>query len=94
MSVSVGQHVWIPCEVKPGPFSDERMVRLHSKFSDWLGFVSTEYLRDPIPEGKTLINAIVVDIQDGRISAKLPGEAFSSTLYDELISRVQPSGPI
>src|SRR3989442_4139595 len=30
MSLSVGQYVWIPCEVKPGPFSDQRIVHINS----------------------------------------------------------------
>jgi len=39
MSLRPGARIWIPCEVKPGPFSDERMVRVQSQAGEWLGFV-------------------------------------------------------
>ena len=39
MSVAGGAYTWLPCEVKPGPFSDERLVRVASELGDWVGFV-------------------------------------------------------
>ena len=40
MSLRSGMRIWLPCEVKPGPFSDERMVRVESMGS-WLAFQGT-----------------------------------------------------
>ena len=94
MSVEVGAYVWLPCEVKPGPFSDERMVRVASKFGDWVGFVSASSLKEPLSEGKTLIRALVVDIQGDRFSAKLPGESLSSTLLLSALSQVKSVDPV
>jgi hypothetical protein len=90
MGLKVGRYVWVPCEVKPGPFSDERMVRVHSQFGNWLGFVPASSLKDPILEGETLVPALIVDITDGSFLAKLPGEAVTNTLYAGSISKVQP----
>ena len=89
MTLDAGDIVWIPCEVKPGPFSDERGVRLSSPFMEWVGFVPVVYLLDPILEGETKIRAVVVDVQNDRFSARIPGEGTSSTLYGELISKAQ-----
>jgi len=32
--------------VKPGPFSDERMVHVQSEAGEWLGFVDVSWLED------------------------------------------------
>ena len=89
MSVKVGAYVWLPCEVKPGPFSDERMVRVASEFGDWVGFVSVSSLKDPVSQGRTLIHALVIDVQGDRLSAMLPGESLSSTLLLTGLSQVE-----
>ena len=90
MNLSVGNYVWLPCDVKPGPFSDERIIRMTSQFGNWMGFVPASTLKDPIPQGSTLVTALVVDIQNERLSAKLPGEALLNTLFEDLVSRAQP----
>ena len=41
MSLRSGMRIWLPCEVKPGPFSDERMVRVESESGSWLAFQGT-----------------------------------------------------
>ena len=95
MNVSIGQRVWIPCEVKPGPFSDERMVRVNSPavnsaVSSWIGFVPTTRLREPIECGTTYVSAIVVNVFDGRFFAQLVGDGFANTVFEDSISRAQP----
>jgi hypothetical protein len=95
MSVSVGQHVWVPCEVKPGPFSDERLVRVNSPVTDsalsvWTGFVSATRLRDPIEAGSTGVTAIVVDVKQDRFLAQLVGDGLSNTVFEDYVSRAEP----
>lgn len=94
MSIGVGRYVWLPCEVKPGPFSNERMVRVASEFGDWVGFVPVSFLRDPIQEGETLVRALVVDVQGERFSARLPGESLASTLSVHVLSQVKSVDPV
>ena len=38
MDLYPGARMWLPCEVKPGPFSDERMVLVVADGSEWFGF--------------------------------------------------------
>jgi hypothetical protein len=94
-NISIGQHVWIPCEVKPGAFSDERMVRVNSPVvnstaSSWIGFVPATRLREPIETGSTGVMAIVVNVLQDRIFAQLIGDAFANTVLEDHISRAQP----
>ena len=94
MKLDTGTFVWVPCEVKPGPFPDERRVRLTSPFNEWVGFVSVAYLQEPILEGKTKIRVVVVDVKNDRFSARVPGEGIASTLYGDLISKAQAIGTV
>lgn len=93
MEFRAGAHIWIPCEVKPGPFSDERLVRVQSDRGEWLGFVNLRSLKDPIPEGRTQILALVEEVHNGEFSARLPGEALRPALFKGPTSKVQPVGP-
>jgi hypothetical protein len=99
VNISVGQHVWIPCEVKPGPFSDERMVRVNSPVvnspvSSWIGFVPAITLREPIERGLTDVAAIVINILNDRFLAQLVGDSFSNTIFEDHVSRAEPIGSI
>lgn len=94
MNLSVGQHVWIPCEVKPGPFSDERLVRVNAPAPDsampvWTGFVPATRLREPINVGSTDATAVVVDVINDRFLAQL-GDGFSNTVFEYHIAQAQP----
>ena len=96
MSLSVGQRVWIPCEVKPGPFSDERLVRVNSPAPNsavtvWTGFVQATRLREPVAVGPTDATAVVVDvIQNNRFLAQLLGDGLSNTVFEYHIEGAQP----
>ncbi|MCI0490393.1 MAG: hypothetical protein L0229_27685 [Blastocatellia bacterium] len=85
MTLNVGRHIWVPCEVKPGPFPDERMVRVQSKLGDWVGFVPATSLKEPVLTGETLISALIIDVRDGRFSARIPGESVTKTLYEGVV---------
>jgi len=87
MKLDAGNVVWIHCEVKPGPFPDERRVRLISSFGEWVGFVPVTYLQEPILEGETTIRVLVVEVQNDRFSAKIPGQGISGSIFGDLISK-------
>lgn len=87
MKLDAGNVVWIRCEVKPGPFPDERRVRLTSSLGEWVGFVPVTYLKEPILEGETSIRVLLVDVQSDRFSAKIPGQGISGSLFGDLISK-------
>ena len=94
MALRIGTEVWVPCEVKPGPFSDERLVRVSSGRGEWLGFVPLRSLRDPILEGTTFIGARVVAVNGERFQASLPGEALTPSLFEGPIARVGRVDPV
>ena len=89
MALHAGHYVWIPCEVKPGPFSDERRVRIkiNSSSKEWVGYVPVSYLQEPVTEGETKIRVLIVDVHDDSFCAKIPGEGIAGTLYGGVISK-------
>lgn len=98
MNLTIGQRVWIPCEVKPGPFSDERMVRVNSPVANsavntWTGFVPTAELKEPIEFGSTGVTAIVVAVSHDRFLAQLMGVGLSNTVFEDYVSRAEPIDP-
>jgi hypothetical protein len=89
MKLNTGNVVWIPCEVKPGAFTNERKVLLSSSFGEWIGFVPVSFLEEPIVEGATNVRATIISVQNGSFSAKIPGEGIGATLYQDLTSKVK-----
>ena len=86
----VGREAWIDCEVKPGPFSDERMVRVKSNGTTWVGFTHTEQLHSPVPEqGPSKIKIRLLDFADGRFTAKVLGYAVTSQAIQVTLGEVQ-----
>ena len=83
--LKIGSKVWVPCDVKPGPFSDERVVRVQTESGEYLAFVSESSLQEPIKEGSTHIMAKVTEVNNevGKFLAKLPGVEITSNLSFE-----------
>lgn len=95
MPLRPGARIWIPCEVKPGPFSDERMVRVQSDAGEWLGFVDISSLEDrKLEEGRTRILATIESVESTRFSARLPGHAVRSLLFEGSVERAVPVGSL
>jgi hypothetical protein len=91
MNLEAGRQVWIPCEVKSGPFSDERMILITSPRGEWLGFVHVATLREPILEGETYVRAVIIEIGEGdTFNARIPGEPLASSMFEGMLDRVQP----
>lgn len=91
MSRAIGDYIWIPCEVKPGPFSNERLVLLESSEDKWLGFVQEYSLQEKKTEGSDAVKAQVVDVNCELLTAKIFGEPLTnSSYYREAIKRTIP----
>jgi hypothetical protein len=91
MNYAPGGQIWIPCDVKPGPFSDERIICVSSSRGEWVGFVHVNALREPILEGETFVRAVIVSVgSTGSFNAKIPGEPVTSSLFEGTLSRVKP----
>jgi hypothetical protein len=94
MKLTPGRHVWIACEVKPGPFPDERFVRISGGPIEWVGFVTVGALKEPIENGQSFVDAVVVDVLDGTFLAKPPGDGLGSSLLRLPTSKAEEGGLI
>ena len=90
MGYEAGRLVWIPCEVKPGPFSDERIIRIRAEQGEWVAFVQVGALREPVNEGPTFVRAVIMKVDGGRFSARVAGESVTSSLFEGTLSKVEP----
>lgn len=94
MTLSAGHTVWIPCEVKPGPFSNERLVRVEGEPESWVGFVPVWYLRDAIEHGRTEVRAVVAEMRGSCFLARIPGHAVASRVVLEPVEKATPLGAL
>ena len=79
MTIKEGSSVWLPCQVKPGPFSNERLALIHIPPNDeWLGFVDVDSLKDNVEEGETYVLARVTAVDDDVITTIVQGHALDS----------------
>jgi len=79
-TIQPGRYVWLSCEVKPGPFSDERIVRVSSVGDVWVGFALVSALKNPVVSGSTSIKALVVGIEKDQFEAQPMGSPLTRTL--------------
>jgi hypothetical protein len=79
MQLKPGDLVWIPCEVKPGPFANERLVRIKTLGPPWIGFVDIQFLKAPVVKGETDIQGKLLEVSKGHITIALPGQPVEST---------------
>ena len=79
MELKEGTTIWIPCEVKPGPFSNERLARVEHLDGTWVGFVDANYLRNKVATGSDLLQARVVSVKGDHFYARLPGHSVGAT---------------
>lgn len=90
MTFTAGQRVWVECDVKPGPFSNERLVRIVGPKRVWLGFVWDFLLREPIQRGATAVQGIVDEVRNGRVALFLPGAPIADSVLEQDPGRVKP----
>jgi hypothetical protein len=88
-----GKKVWMPCDVKPGPFPDERLVRVKTDGIEWCGFVPAAGLRTPVHEGRTFVCTTVLEVHEDCFIAAFPGESLTTSAVRGSLSRVT-SGPL
>ena len=94
MKLTPGLHVWIACEVKPGPFPDERFVRISSGQTTWAGFVTAQALKEPVENGKSFVDTVIVDVLDGSFLARPPGDGLGTSLLRLPTSKAAEGGLI
>jgi len=90
MNLKVGDRIWLECEVKPGPFSNERLARIQLPSEPWIGFVDVHALKEPIEHGKTLVMAQIVEVGDDYVKALVQGHSFSTRQVQASRTEVHP----
>ena len=80
MVIKEGSGVWLPCQVKRGPFSNERLVRVQLPPNNvWVGFVDVDHLKDKqVESGETEVLARVTAIDADVITLIVQGHALDS----------------
>lgn len=73
MALAVGQQIWIPCKVQPGPFSDEPLVTIDSIDGPVTGFVNRDELKD-----NSFVRSIVRDIARDHVEIWIRGSFFTT----------------
>ncbi len=74
MALEVGQQVWIPCKVQPGPFSDEPLVTVDSIDGPVTGFVQSEELS----ADQTRVRGVVHGIEIDHVEVWIKGSFFTT----------------
>jgi len=73
-----GLVVWIPCEVRSGPFPDERRVYVQTGLSEWFGFVNTSELKSKVEIGKDSVRAVVIATTPDHVVVGIQGQSPAS----------------
>ncbi len=94
MELRKGAKVWLPCEVKPGPFSNERLVRVAQPSGEWVGFVEVSALKEAVEHGQTFILATVIRVDEQQFVAQLPGRSLGQREFHGPVSKVVPFGTV
>jgi hypothetical protein len=93
MVTKAGQKIWIRCEVKPGPFPDEKLVRVQSGDNEWVGFVNVDFLKKR-PNGDFFVQGKVTDGGRGDFTVVFPGHSITSSQFQGSSERVIAVGSV
>ena len=71
-----GDTVFVACTVKPGPFSQERLITFQTSEGAVSGFVQSELLKEVA--GKWYVPAFVEDIRGDAVKVRVAGSYFNT----------------
>jgi hypothetical protein len=71
-----GMRIQIPCEVKPGPFSGERLITFETLDGPISGFVKETALKPN--DGKWFIDGTVQSVEEDHLVVKVKGSFFTT----------------
>lgn len=75
MNMHVGQLVKVPCTVKPGPFSEERLVSFDSLHGPISGFVRTNNLKF---DSEWLVCGTILTVDKDVVEVMVDGSFFTT----------------
>ena len=77
----IGQSVKVPCEVSPGPFSDEHLVTFESVSGLISGFVHSDDLiatESGATESGGFLAGVVTEVDENSVTIRLRGSFFTT----------------
>jgi|SRR5579862_3541215 len=73
--IKPGMVVWLRCEVRRGPFPDERLVHVDTGISEWIGFVNVSELKEQVATGEGRVRAIVLAVEERYVVVGIEGQS-------------------
>ena len=70
----IGTVVWLPCEVRSGPFQNERRVYIQTGLSDWFGFVDVSELKKA-DDGTDRVRTVVLAAEQQKVVLGIRGQS-------------------
>jgi len=70
-----GMSIWLPCEVRGGPFPDERIAYVKSTRGEWFGFVNVAELKEGVISGKDRVRGVVLALRSDHIVVGIEGQS-------------------
>ncbi|HVA81435.1 MAG TPA: hypothetical protein VNF29_10970 [Candidatus Binataceae bacterium] len=92
--IKPGIVVWIPCEVKGGPFPNERRVYIKIEKSEWFGFVDVSQLRKGVTDGSDDVQAKVLAVQNEKVVLGIRGQSPTSRPLETRSSVIGAFSPV
>ena len=92
--VKIGDIVWVPCEVKLGPFPNERLVRIQSGHGEWVGFVEEQAIEGKKKKGVARVLARIAKIVGGDVVVTVQAHTFDTNYIRESSHKVSKFVPI
>ena len=81
--------IWIACFVKPGAFTDERLILVDSSEGEWIGFVHRDRVLEGAAEGESYVRATIIRIHGERFTARVLGEALGRSTIEGSIGSLR-----
>jgi hypothetical protein len=92
--IKKGMVVWLPCEVRSGPFPNERRIYVKHDNGEWFGFVDVSQLKNKVKQGSDYVRATVIGVQDERVVLGIRGQAPASKPIETRPSFVGGLSPV
>jgi hypothetical protein len=89
-----GMSVWLPCEVRGGPFPNERRVLVRTDTSEWFGFVNVSELQKKVQAGSDRVRAVIVAVEPNHVIVAVRGQSPASGEIQAKTSLIEGSSTL
>ena len=76
-AIAVGEKILVPISVERGAFPTESLITFEAKDGPVSGFIRADLIRNR--NGRTFIEATVIEASEDAITVRLPGSFFTTT---------------